>query len=117
MSSTRAGWKRRERIFSILNLEPDQVESLHKIDEEYGKLRQIRKLGEEGAELAAAVLKHLNVNDNLSWNSIIEEMVDNFLMICQVIGLYYTEDDEETFQRVKNFKLNRELERIAENDN
>lgn len=102
----------RARIWAILSLNATEGRSLDVIAEKYGYDAQVAKMGEEGAELAAAVLKHISRRDSKTWDQIVEEMVDVYLLICQVVRVYFTGNDDELFSKMKDFKLNRELERI-----
>ena len=94
----------------------EQREDLTQIADHYGMLRQITKLCEEINELQRAAnqaIIELVCDSKLSrtiTDNLVDEMADVSIMIEQITYLLGTADEVE--QRIE-FKINRQLERIA----
>jgi len=79
----------------------------HKIKQlanHYGRQAQTLKCIEEMAELTQALLKNTNIA---------EEIADVEIMLEQIKYLYFI--DNEEVGKIKDYKINRTLERIANN--
>lgn len=81
---------------------------LIKIASHYGLCNQLRKTLEEIGELHEAIEGYMNGTDTKA--HVIEEMADVEVMTAQLQLLL---DAEEEVERVKEFKINRQIERIG----
>lgn len=98
--------------------------NLLKIIEHYGVMHQLRKFNEESFELIEAIINRENdygcsdtsiamiKNDE---KHIIEEIADILVMLHQFIEYYKIQDSD--IYMIMEQKINRQLERIAEEDN
>lgn len=86
-------------------MDEEMVLKIAAIAEHYGVEHQKRKLVEEMAELTKAILKPE------SYESIVEEIGDVWIMLFQMMYLLEVTDDE--LQKVMIKKVNRTLERNA----
>lgn len=89
-------------------MEKDMKEQLEAIIEHYGKENQIRKAIEELDELKEA-LEENHIKDH-----IIEEMSDVLVMLTQLALIY--DIDPEVVDSTKMFKIERTLERMANDE-
>jgi len=79
----------------------------HKIKQlanHYGKQAQTLKCIEEKAELTQALCKNTNIA---------EEIADVEIMLEQIKYLYFIDDEE--VEKIKEYKINRQIDRIANN--
>lgn len=89
-----------------------QKSKCRRIAEHYGRKNQERQAVSELCELQY-VLTRRQEQRQADWqNDLLDEMADCLVMIEQLRALYGIEDEELT-DRV-NFKLNRQIERIAD---
>lgn len=89
-----------------------QKSKCRRIAEHYGRKNQERQAVSELCELMY-VLTRRQEQRAVDWkNDLLDEMADCLIMIEQLRALYNIEDEELT-ERV-NFKLNRQIERIAD---
>lgn len=89
-----------------------QKSKCRKIAEHYGRKNQERQAVSELCELMY-VLTRRQEQRAVDWkNDLLDEMADCLVMIEQLRALYGISDDEVN-DRV-NFKLNRQIERIAD---
>jgi len=85
-------------------------EDLKTIINHYGINNQQRKLAEEVFELQEAITMYENIT-YFDIENIIEELADCFVLLKQIMAFY--EIDEETLYINEKYKINRQLERIA----
>ena len=88
-------------------------DKLLKILDTYGIEHQTQKLGEEVIELIIEIAKY-EENNLKPKGKILEELADVCVMIEQV-KLYYNFDDKE-MEAEKQYKINRQLERIEKGE-
>lgn len=89
-----------------------QKSKCRRIAEHYGRKNQERQAISELTELQYVLTRRLEQRQADWRNDLLDEMADCLVMIEQLRALYGISDDEVT-ERV-NFKLNRQLERIAD---
>ena len=89
-----------------------QKSKCRRIAEHYGKKNQERQAVSKLCELQYVLTRRLEQRHADWQNDLLDEMADCLVMIEQLRALYGIEDEELT-DRV-NFKLNRQLERIAD---
>lgn len=89
-----------------------QKSKCRRIAEHYGRKNQERQAVSELCELQYVLTRRLEQRHADWQNDLLDEMADCLVMIEQLRALYNIEDEELT-ERV-NFKLNRQLERIAD---
>ena len=89
-----------------------QKSKCRRIDEHYGRKNQERQAVSELCELQYVLTRRLEQRHADWQNDLLDEMADCLVMIEQLRALYGIEDEELT-DRV-NFKLNRQLERVAD---
>ena len=89
-----------------------QKSKCRRIAEHYGRKNQERQAISELCELQYVLTRRLEQRHADWQNDLIDEMADCLVMIEQLRALYNIEDEELT-ERV-NFKLNRQIERIAD---
>ena len=89
-----------------------QKSKCRRIAEHYGRKNQERQAVSELCELQYVLTRRLEQRQADWQNDLLDEMADCLVMIEQLRALYGIEDEELT-DRV-NFKLNRQLERIAD---
>lgn len=90
-------------------------EKIKKIADYYKLQHQLNKLNEELIELLQAnqdySLKLALNDDDINMDHLVEEMADVSIMIEQLI---YLLEAEELFEAIKELKVNRQIGRIAE---
>lgn len=90
------------------------------IAEHYGIRSQRVKAIEELNELATALAKDANYgdanprHDTKQRDGVVEEIADVLVMVSQLISLY---DCEDVVEEIAQYKIYRQLERIAEEEN
>lgn len=89
-----------------------QKSKCRRIAEHYGRKNQERQAVSELCELQYVLTRRLEQRQADWQNDLLDEMADCLVMIEQLRALYGIEDEELT-DRV-NFKLNRQIERIAD---
>ena len=89
-----------------------QKTKCRRIAEHYGRKNQERQAVSELCELMYVLTRRLEQRQADWQNDLLDEMADCLVMIEQLRALHSIEDEELT-DRV-NFKLNRQLERIAD---
>lgn len=82
-------------------------EDLLKIINHYGVSKQLKKLSEEIFELQEAILT--DVGDNESYNHIVEEMADVYVVMEQLEE--YFEVNQDKLIAMESYKIRRTLER------
>ena len=92
---------------SIIMTEQEIEQNIQKIADNYGLDNQLNKTIEECAELIQALVK-LESRENT-----IEEMADVQIMLKQML---YLLDCEKEVEKVMEYKINRQLERIKEEE-
>lgn len=85
-------------------------EDLLNIINHYGLTNQLKKLSEEIYELQEAIL--IDVGDNESYNHIIEEMADVYVLMEQLEE--YFEISQDKLIAMESYKIKRTLQRIKE---
>lgn len=85
-------------------------ESLKTIADHYGKDAQTVQTVEELNELACAILHYRKRRCAGRFDGVVEEMADVEIMLEQIKYLYNI--DEQSIQRVKQDKIDRQLQRI-----
>ena len=105
-------------MFPILKSESkgeEMKEKIQKIADHYGLRHQLNKSVEELVELILAIqdysIKLSSKDDDISVSHMVEEMADVSIMIEQL--MYLTESKEE-FEMYRELKINRQIGRIAE---
>ena len=105
-------------MFPILKSESkgeEMKEKIQKIADHYGLQHQLNKSVEELVELILAIqdysIKLSSKDDDISVSHMVEEMADVSIMIEQL--MYLTESKEE-FEMYRELKINRQIGRIAE---
>ena len=86
-------------------------EKVKKIADYYGLKNQLRQLSEECCELAVEASHSARIGTTVK---IIEEMADVMIMIEQVI--YLAKIDKCDIEDCINYKINRQLKRIEEEE-
>ena len=86
----------------------DTYEGLKRLACHYRLCNQLKKCLEELGELQEAIEGYIDVNDTK--DHVIEEIADVEVMTAQLQLLL---DAEEEVERVKEFKINRQIERIG----
>lgn len=86
-------------------------DSVEKIANYYGVVLQLNMMAEECSELIHAIMKDKRKNNLESYENIIEEMADVYLVLHQLIFLL--EVDNRIIE-IANEKADRQLKRISE---
>ena len=89
-----------------------QTDALREIAKHYGLDTQARQTVEELAELAVALSKYERYGGKKEWGSVVEEMVDVDIMLCQLQDLLGVSDKELQYR--KRYKINRQMARIRQ---
>ena len=86
-------------------------EKVKRIADHYGLMSQLRQLAEECCELAVEASHSARIGTTVK---IIEEMADVMIMIEQVV--YLAKIDKCDIEDCINYKINRQLKRIEEEE-
>lgn len=87
-------------------------ERIKKIADHYGLINQLRQLAEECCELSVEALHY--TKERGETERISEEIVDVLIMIQQII--YLLRNDVKKLEKYADFKLERQLNRIKEEE-
>lgn len=84
------------------------------IAKHYGFEAQAEKSIEEMGELISAIVKWKQSGEYEDYLHMTEELVDVEIMVQQLKHeIYSTKDGEERYKKMREFKLNRQIERIG----
>ena len=91
-----------------------EKEKINTIRDYYGLPNQILKTCEELSELSTALLHYYNKDSGtIAKSAVVEEITDVYVMLEQIKGFFA---DDDTFHDMVQYKANRELKRIKENE-
>ena len=98
-------------MIEIIDMEPSLLDKIRQISEHYDKYTQIRKAQEECQELLDELYSAVYINDKITLPDNTWSEVADVIIMC--IQLTMQHGKEDIVREQMEYKVNRQLERIA----